>query len=259
MGRPTLDNLFRTRMAVKLGDETLYLRVLSDADIQARDEHATRAMAQKRKALATPGSPEYETFVAGLDLESDESLRGAILLVDRMAFVRESQSETAHPELQPRLYPFPDNATDDEKAETLEKREEESKRIAELRKNWIEGQAKKREAELTDVDHKTLVYFTQERQRDAQGRSVYSKTYVAYTLYAATFRDEACKERLFESVASVGDLPSEIRDFLADQYFSKLDIIQGEHLKYFLSTGTAKESVVSQENPEKLGGSPISA
>jgi hypothetical protein len=239
--KATLEDLFRSKLAVTIGETTLWLRVLSDFDLQSRDEYDMHAMSTRRRALETPGTMEYETFVADISNHSDEDLRDSILVVAEMEFVREAQSADLQPDLQPNFYPFPDDATDEEKAEVLAKRDAEPARVEKLRLEWVKKRVEVKKLELSGVAHDQLVFQIKGSQKDAQGRAASMRAFANYTIYAATFKDEACKERAFGSPEQAGELAPAVKGFLYSKYFGELDTLQREDLAYFFSTADSKE------------------
>ena len=78
----TLDDMFRIKIKVDVMGRELYIRALSEIAVQARGEYAMLAMAKRRKAIATPGTAEHESYVEGLVNEKTENLIAAILSVE---------------------------------------------------------------------------------------------------------------------------------------------------------------------------------
>ncbi|CAG0986684.1 hypothetical protein ANRL3_02491 [Anaerolineae bacterium] len=233
----TLDDMFRTVVAVNVLGRPYWMRALSDTDVQARDEYATRVMATRRKALVTPGSDMHTVYIEGLDGEDDEVLRSVILSAEVRERLREAQTE-----ITPKVYDFPDKADDAEKADVLAKRDAEPARIHALRTEYVNKYSTARLEQLQKFDHTMLFKLAKERQVVAQTRVMYEKAFVNYTVYAAYFNDARCAERTFATVDQVGEMPSAVIDALVDQYFEELNRITLEDLQYFLSTSGSKDS-----------------
>ena len=194
----TLDDLFRVKMPVTVGAREFWLRALSEFDQQARDEYAQDAKSRKRRAFDRADSPEYLRYVAELDGEDDERLRAAVPPRPGAAvLVREARDPELHPGLQPRLYPFPDGADDDEKDAVRALREAEAQRITALRDEWVKQQLETRTSKMDALDHAALVRQVRSRQKDVHGSDAFQRAFTDYTLYAAVFRDSACEERVF--------------------------------------------------------------
>lgn len=234
----TVDDLFRWIVQVNVLGRPYWIRALSDTDTQERDEYALRMMATRRKALLTPGTLDHDTYILGLEMESAETLRSVVLAGEVRDWIREVQEV-----IEPQLYPFPDNATDEEKAETLGLREAEPERIRQLRVAWVNERAEPRKEQLTGFDQPTLLGLAKQRQIATQMRVVYEKAFTHYTVYLAYFRDAECAQRVFASVAQVGAQPSVATDMMADTYIEELNRITPEDLKYFLSTNDSRDSL----------------
>ncbi|MBI5305521.1 MAG: hypothetical protein HY868_25555 [Chloroflexi bacterium] len=237
MWKVSVDDMFRWVIAVNVLGRPYWIRALSDTDTQERDAYALRVMALRRKALSTPGTDEHLVYIEGLADEDDDVLRSVVLAGDVRDWVREVQQV-----IQPQLYPFPDNATDEEKAETLARRDAEPERIRKLRVDWVNERAEPRKKQLAEFDHATLVRLAKERQIVAQTRAMYDKAFMDYTIYLAYFRDAQCTQRAFESVEQVGQQAPFATDAMADQYIEEMERITPEDLQYFLSMNDSKDS-----------------
>ena len=233
----SVDDLFRVKSQVSVLGRDFWIRVLSEADTQARDEYAMRAMARRRKALATPGTPEHETYVESLDTQGDETLRQALLAVEAAALSRQAQNE-----ISARLIPFPEDASDEEKTTVLEQREKELERVHTERAEWLAKQINDRNDAIAKMERTTLVALTKEKQIEAQGQVALSRAFMNYTLYAAVFKDEACQRRAFTGPEIVSDMPDTARNHLTDVYFRELDRITQLDLSYFFSMGGSKDT-----------------
>ncbi len=233
----TVDSMFRVQIPIVVLGCRFWIRVLSETDTQARDEYAMLAMAKKRKALTTSGSPEHTIYISGLDDEPDENLRAAVLVAEAAEWTRQAQNDLA-----PRLIPFPDDADDDDKTRVLDERAAELERVKQARLDWVTARANERREVLNKMGHADLVYTMKRKQVDAQGRAALSRAFINYTLYAALFKDADCSTRVFESPDRVSDMPEAMREQISDAYFQELDKVTPEDLKYFFSTVGSKDS-----------------
>jgi hypothetical protein len=239
-----MDALYRTRKSIPLGEDVVWLRVLSDFDLQARSEYSVLAMVRRRREIDDPKSRAHELYIVGLENAPDDELRGVILLAAQNDLQRDAVRT-----IRPNYFPPPDNPTDDEKVEIVKKREEDAARvIAEVEKFVREG-LDKTEAEIKDWQHDKLLPLAKMRQLEQQARLVEIRAFQDYTVFAAYYRDEACKTPLFAAPEEVSQAAPEVRGYLVGEYF-KFDRITQLDLQNLFTTGDSKESVQPGSSPE---------
>lgn len=236
-GHVTLDSLWRTKLPLTLGEETVWVRVLSDLDLQARDEHAILAMVRRRRVLETPGTREHELYVESLDAAPDADLRTILGMAAQADLVREALRT-----IRTQVLPFPEEATDEEKARVIGERLAEDKRSQEERDAWVKEKLTAAQKGFVEMDRETLLASAREKQLETQGRLASSRGFQDYSIYAATYHDAACLERRFGSPEEVSQLPTEVRNTLLDFYFSKVDTIRPLDLQRFQSTAGSESS-----------------
>ena len=234
----TLDSLFLSSAEIELGNTKLYLRALSDFDLQARDEYALLALAKKNKELSDPASNDYLRYLGWTDAATDEQLQDMVLRVASYDFQRQALSD-----IQPKLIPMPDDATDEERADILTKREEESVATQEARKDSVKAKNDALSEELKLLDHWKLLARARRSQANFQERDAYIRAVEQYTLYAICFKDSACKERLFSKPDDVSESTTPpARQAIMTRFSENLDKLSALDLKYFLSTGGSETS-----------------
>jgi len=255
-----LDDLFRVVMDVEVLGRKMYVRALSDFDVQARDEYALRASARARRSLSDSTSEDAQARLGWLDTATDEQLQKAvgylIEAVDQPELTRQVIRD-----IEPRMIPFPDGADDDEKADVLKQREDEIKRVEKERLAFIEQGLKERKAKTATMTREQMIAFARQKQIELQARLESVRAFDSYTIYASCFLDENCHIRFCATPEIAGDLQIEVRSLMVGKYL-EVDSVNPLELKYFLSTGASRDgskpangsAPASSEAPEKLPG-----
>jgi len=233
----TMDALYRYKVPVQVGEENLWMRVLSDFDQQYRDEYRMLAMVRRRKEMDDPQTQAHELYIAGLESAPDDELRGVILLASQY----DAQREAAQT-IKPQYFPMPDKATDEEQAEVLKKREEDAERVKREQEAYVEKVVHGVEEQIKDWERAKLLSLARARQVEQQARLAAIRAFQDATVYIATYRDENCQQKRFNSPAEVSQLPPEVRTFLVSFYFQKVDTLTQLDLQYFFSTGEPPDS-----------------
>lgn len=232
-----LDDLFRVSARVEVFGKTFYLRALSDLDLQEREMEAMLAGAEMREALYDPESRPYKVFTLWMNHADDDMLKRVVVGAETTRLARESFTAVPYG-----LYPFPDDADDKEKAEVLAKRKAEDERVGQARKDYIDANLKPVQEKLEGMEHDKLLAFARQMQIDFECRNASMQAFNDYTIYAATFADEACRERVFLSPRQVNDLAPQAKSELLRLYFAEVDRVTAEDLKYFFSTDASPDS-----------------
>lgn len=233
-----LDDLFRVVAEVELYGKPLFLRVLSDFDLQARDEASLLASAEARLQMLQPDTKLHRAHLAWLQSATVEQLRNVILGAETASLVRASFLEVP-----PQLYPFPDEATEEEKAEIIGKRKAEEDRVAEARKEFVKKGLEAAQKRLDEEGSpEKLLAQARERQLETQSRAEAMAAFDRYTLFASTFKDKECRERYFASPEAVADLAPAARQTLLRHYYEDVDRVSAQDLQYFFSTDGSPES-----------------
>jgi len=147
-----LDDFFRVNAEVELparkgkAKEKLIVRTLSDSEIQERAEYALSEQARMSNALRDVNSDMYHAKISILVDATTEALIDTIAEVRRVDASREAQEMYAID-----FYPYPDDASMEEKLETLERQKKHEESIYTARAQYIvnqEGSLRKRLVEL---------------------------------------------------------------------------------------------------------------
>jgi len=197
----------------------VWLRILGDFDLNKAYKIARIASSKKRLALRDPSTDDYQDEVMGvIDLsreEKEDLIRTARLSI----IVSEAQSVVERPDL-PKLEsitPDPDAASleDMEKMDTLESEDEvkykkEIQEYINTKKLELEEELKiKEEAELNElakIEVSNIVPY-----------SVFLNEVAEQKILLGVFRDKLCKEREFDNIDDVRNLPKSVKDLLIEK------------------------------------------
>lgn len=228
-----LDQFFRVKTQIELPRGiTVYMRVLSDWETRQRTEAAIVASAQKRRELRDPESIAHATYIESIKWASEDDLRNTILALERRNITREAFDETEVPYI-----PFPDDASLEERQDVVDRREEAEKDSDKRRQKTIDAKVKSLSKALAKRKKAYLVKRCQTAQIDAQSVVTYVDEFNRQTLFHSCFKDEARKERLFESPDDANALPSLIYDKLLAEY-TTIDRAQTRDLVDFFGMAT---------------------
>lgn len=245
----TVDSLGRNRVPATLGSAPdapkVTIRVLSDLDVQRRDEYALLHMARRRRELDDTSSEAYELFLSQIQTEPEDQLR-ALLLREKEWQLRREASLL----FQPSLIPFPDDATDDEKMEVVNQREMETVEIAKKIEEYVAAPLTKYKDEIAEYSRERLIDDSKISQVNAQIRLYHYRAFQDYTVYASTYDDDNCTRKRFKSPDEVAELHPDIRFGLISFYFNKVDTVQPIDLKRFLSMDDSTASLPVSSSPD---------
>ncbi len=234
----TLDDLFREQSEIEVKGRTLYIRAFSDIDLQARDEFAQREQSKLRRKLQDRDSDEYLTHLDWIEAADDaDLLRAAVLSYDALVFARQAASE-----IQPTIFPIPDEADESERDDVLRLREEEIAKTNTARDEFVTKRIEERREELKDKDLDALKKLTRTAIVNTQLWSLRNRLLEAYTIYAGVFDDAACTKRYVPTPHAALDLPPDVRQTILARYFDELERVSALDLKYFLSTGGSSDT-----------------
>lgn len=242
-----LDDLFRVVAEVNVRGRILWIRALSDFDIQARDQFALLKSAQKRKRLRDPNSNDYVATLEWLETAPDEELRSSLILMKSSELTRNSVMD-----IRVKIIAMPDKPTEEERLDIIDKREKEAERVNSERLAYIKARLDEYKESLKDLAHDDLLKRTRENQTlfSIQAESI--RSYESYTIYAGYFTDRECLHHYLESPDDSTKLASNIRAQLVNLYYKEMDRVSQLDLQYFLSTGgstaSSKPSTVSETN-----------
>lgn len=210
----TLDDLCRPAVDKTLPNgKTVRVRALSDVERRTCDMEALALSARLARALGDKESREYQAYILPTLLEgSDERKRDAIVAYRSLTAVRESNRT-----VQSRYIPFPDNATDEERREVIDKRQAESLAVLERRAAETKRLIDETRQQIAEMIGETLDAKLEREAKNAISSGLYSDEFVRHTIYHACEFDGGAA-RFFASVEAVRSLPVAILNFLWDAY-----------------------------------------
>lgn len=130
----SVTRLLQVRKEISLRDQKVLVQALSSADLRAQSMAASLAGLRLKRALANPESDEYLGLVASpIAFAKREALAEWCL-----GFKLEELQAEAFEKIEVHLVPFPDEATEDERMQTLAKREAHEQEVILQRAKYIE-------------------------------------------------------------------------------------------------------------------------
>jgi hypothetical protein len=215
-----IEDLFRWTGKVEITDqegkviETLYQRVVGDAEIQKARVEALKASKILRKALRDENSDEY---LANMPLEGDFTIEELVSLI---AFSRYSLFK------QQAEYRVDEKKVKEPKSDAdLEAQEEYISKLEEEKKNYeirlaedIKRQTEKLEEELKQKDYSEVFNMYRKEQTDIFCRVRMMEVFEEFATFYGTFSDEKFKSRRFETVEQFRDLSPRIKAKLIESY-----------------------------------------
>lgn len=250
IGTARLDDLFRVMTPISFKGMGLFLRALSDFDLNAREEAALLASAKMRRDLRNPESDAYLMYLQWLEDASDQSLINIIRMNDSQGFWQESFVE-----IQPRMIPFQDKATQEEKEQTLADRADELKRTGEARTEFVKAKDASLHEQLKTKSTEELLKLARRAQIEFQSGFVHKRALDAYTLWACVFTDEACTKHYLESPDLANQMEPSARQELLNLYYGQMQRLSELDLKYFLLTDASTDSLQPSKDDENQAAS----
>ena len=207
-----LDEFFRTSTKETLPDGTeITVRVLSDAELKARDNYTLNCAATIAEKLRDPNSEEHKRNIAPIAYGTEESVVYTLVRSHQNDWLKETYR--AYPVL---YYPYPDPATLQEKIETDAKQSDhELKVFAERTKYMLDRERVFRESKIKDWDREKLARETQARAIMLYAESGAVKEGEYYTIWLACEKDG---QRYFRDVDHVSNLPEVVLNKLLAVY-----------------------------------------
>ncbi len=148
----TLDRLWRASETIELAGHKLVIRALSSYEIKCRFDEATLATLQVRKDVKQPDSRYYQLNIQStLEAATDDELRALV--------VRGTSGQAtgeAVRDIQPEYVAYPDDASDEERADTLAARQAQIDKANKLRTEYVVAKTKAKETEVMVWDRPAL-------------------------------------------------------------------------------------------------------
>jgi hypothetical protein len=215
-----LSSLFKwqTKITIKdaNGNDAAYafMRLVGDADLNRARVFALRESSKLRKALKTPGTDEYEGYIAQIKEQEKDILTRAILLFEinelsesarkdvDLKFPIEPKSDASqeeHEEYQKELDDFPKNFADASEKILRKRIKQEEKRLEameeqDLKKEYIAG---------------FINYLCQEEM---------TRKFIDFCVYLGTFKDKRYKNKAFENFEDFNNSAPELKEQLKKEY-----------------------------------------
>lgn len=197
----------------------LYMRVISDEDLNRARVFALRKASELRKKLKLPDSDERLAYILEKEDFDAESIIETILV-------------TELPDLASKIFttiniPFPREPRSDSSQEIIEKYQEELDTYEDRRTIAIRGEldkiTKQRREEYLGMGMDKLYKMYESSIINDLCQKEMLNQFKNYTVFCACFTDEEFKNKLFQEVSNISKLPSELRDQLINTY-DRLDI-----------------------------------
>lgn len=220
-----INKLFALTAKARLGSQDVYVRVLSDIDLEARDRIGIAALRKERKALSDPASSEYQTKLGWLDELSKAELVEALVAIEQSI-----QAQNVAREILPVHVPMPPDATPEEKAETIEAREKETTDTGEARRKLFLERIAAYQKEVEALPQETILSRMREKQIPYLATSARSKEEADMTIVLACFGDADCTAPLFPGIGEVRKLNRTVKDAL-EKIINELDSVDVWSLK----------------------------
>jgi len=203
----TLDRLFRVRKETSVGQVKLWVRALSDFEMNVRHRQATKESLDATKRLADTESVEYQTYYLPLAEMDEPSLRVLLQSYQRREFTAQAEREILL-----EYIPFPDEASDDEERDVQDRREQAEKALPDRRKEFV---TKKMDAFKTAIESKDRTWLESELKsqiKSSVSDAAYGERYVYETLLVQVETEDG--KPYFRDLAEVRGLNRAVIDHL---------------------------------------------
>lgn len=239
-----MDDLWRSKVRVEVMGKTLWMRALSDAEVQERDESAMYASIQRRRLLEDVNSKEHAIYIDALEHARDADLKAVILRGQTIELQRQAQED-----VKPRFFTFPDNATEQEKAGTIKNREDDATRVTKERTEYVTKAIAAFKEKIGAWTHEQLVAKAREMQIVAQTLVANIRSANNFTVFKGIYTDEECVKPLVASEDLAEEIPSAYRNQLIEKYWEEMGKISILDIEYLFKTADLKESVSPSSLP----------
>lgn len=214
----TVTRLMQVRKEVPLGERRVMAQALSSADLRAQTMAASLAGLRMKQSLADPASETYQALVgSALAFASHEQL------IEWCAgFKLNDLQREAYERHQPVLIPFPDDATEDERMNTLAQREQAAEQLAKVRAEFIEQGLKAYQEQLQAMAPAELEPIYLKQRIDSLINGAWREAREnSELLFGVRGLDG---EPYFENLEEVGRLPESVRQYLLAEVRTVNDI-----------------------------------
>ena len=224
--------------------ELVTVRVLSDLELNAKRDYALAESVRVTEQLKNPESELYKMKIGPLVDAGKDALVSILVDARRIELARE-----ANDVYRMNFFPFPDNATEQERVDIMLKQKQHEQEVYQQRaQHIIEGEKAYRE-QISELPFETIVKETQARAIQVYSVSVSSDADLYYAIWCATETKDGKKR--WESPEVIANLPMKVINFLRDVY-REVDAIDPWALTKSESEGTTAgvgENTVAGEQP----------
>ena len=209
-----IDDLFRLRSFVEIGTRKIYLRTITGAEDSDRRRYAMLCSGNLFRKLQDKTTEEYASALGRLESLSQRDLIESICRGRERRLWQEAMTavvQEGSPE--PPKKAGPKQALEAEQARAKYAREAQ-----ERRGKYVNEHLETYRQELAAKATEDLLRMASESIIDTEVTNEFAKSIDRFTLWAASFTDEECHERLFPSVDEVTGFGMSIMDMVANKY-----------------------------------------
>ena len=205
-GQYTLDDFFRVTTEIKVPGKTLIVRTLSDAEMQARQHYALEANRKAQKLYSNHDCEEYLALLEPLKIFNDDELVTLVLSLKTREFDQERRRRLDLP-----VIITPDDASDAERIQTMEARENALKEYEEKIAKGVTSDIEAFKKYLEGKSHDELFAAAAEEYVKSEVQNSFFKAFECAWIYYATFYKN---HRFFRSPEDTAKLDVRIKDIL---------------------------------------------
>lgn len=215
-----ISKLFEWRTEVDIidseGNEKLhaYIRLVGDAELNRARIAGLRASAELRKKLKNENSDERIAFVPNIDDVEKENIIELLVILNMSNYTEEVEKTLK--------VPFPKEPVSDAPLEEKEEYQKEvddypDKRMEKIR----EAVGKRVDKERKLLNKKSIKELVSEYEKlliSQMCEAEMNNTFIGYSIYFGSFKDEDFKQKLFESYEEYDNLPTYVKDQFFKHY-----------------------------------------
>jgi hypothetical protein len=180
-----LDDLYNICAELPLpGDDVAYVRVLTEPEVQQRDEAAMEAYRVREDELRDEEGDEYKRVIEPLDEAEEDTLVAIILSIEAVRFNLEAIRQ--HPF---RFMPYPDEATPQERADVMRKQDEHEAAVRGTRSRVTNEKIETYRGKLQERDEEKLRRQAINALITAQADTERQKEFQIQTVHLSTRKD----------------------------------------------------------------------
>lgn len=199
MQNVTLDRLFRAVIPFELASQEFTARALSGSERDERSLYATNEARLLEKALKDKESAEYQFHLGYYDHLDESALREFLVLVRRGYLYREAGDK-----FKLIRHEFPEKATEEEKRDVLNRREEaEAKHNSDI-EAWVDKGMEKYQAEVDALPMDEVLSTSQKLARERVLSARANEAYAHYSIWKSIEQDGKPYFRTIDEARDVG-------------------------------------------------------